>query len=367
MVDFTVRKIEWPSNILRRNNTSIQQHSPLTELDMNFKQLFSIALMISLGSNQLVARSKQEVLDKFEFTEHIMITENDTIYFYLHVKKGASPKHLVLHLQGTLTAPLFSLEREKKGLASYRSFPGDYQLLDDEYCFAVISKSGIPGVMMPDQKMNTQKFHEFNTLDNRVFQADTVIHYITEALYPDLEKIIVYGHSEGAPVAAKLGTINDKITHIGFWAGNALSDLYDFMLFETKAMDQGKILRKEAFQNMALYLDDFQELSEHRNDTSAASGYTNKRWWSYAEPAINHLLQIEVPIFMQVAGNDNSVPIESTFLVPLEFIRLGKDNLTYNICSDCDHAFFITGKRNKSKDMWSEVFMEFIAWTDENS
>ena len=206
---------------------------------------------------------------------------------------------------------------------------------------------------------------EFNTLDNRVFQADTVINYISESLFPELENIIVYGHSEGAPVAAKLGTINSKITHLGFWAGNALPDFFDFMLFNTKAIDKSKLSRKQAFENIAEQIEGFEELAKNRDDISYEdeNDYTNKRWWSYAEPPINHLLEIDIPIFMQVAGNDKSAPIESTFLVPLEFTRLGKENLTYRICAECDHSFYIEGKKGKGEDKWSSIFNDFIVWT----
>ena len=102
--------------------------------------------------------SRQNVLDKFGFSEHTIPTENNTIYFYTHLKDGVNPKHLVLHLQGTLVYPLFSIEEEKGRIASYRSFPGDYKLLNEDYCFVVITKTGIPGVLEIGMEKNINKF-----------------------------------------------------------------------------------------------------------------------------------------------------------------------------------------------------------------
>ena len=312
---------------------------------------------------------KKDVLNKFGFQEHGIVTDNDTIFFYLNRKADSEPKNLVLYLQGTSPDPLFSIEEENGKLNSYRWFPGDYNLLDDSYSFVVIGKTGIPTVLEEGIEKNIAKYQKFNSLDNRVFKADTVINYIYDNLFDSLESVIVYGHSEGAPVAAKLGTINKRITHIGFWAGNALPDYFDFILFNTKALNSGKLSSKEAFNNIEEILKEFKEIAENPTDISYKEDddYTNKRWWSYAEPPINHLLKIDVPIFVQVAGNDNSAPIESTFLIPLEFTRIGKTNLTFKVCNECDHGFGIEKENGEFVDKWSEVFQDFIKWTKENT
>ena len=40
---------------------------------------------------------------------------------------------------------------------------------------------------------------------------------------------------------------------------------------------------------------------------------------------------------MLVGSEDPSSPIFGMDYVPLEFIRLGKTNLTYDVCLGCDH------------------------------
>lgn len=317
---------------------------------------------------QAESPSKQDVLDKFGFTEHFIVTNDDTISFYIHSKPNRDPKNLVLYLQGTSPDPLFVIEEDKGKFTSYRWFPGDYKLLDDDYCFVVIAKTGIPGILEENTNRNISKYQEFNSLDNRVFKADTVINYIAKYLIQDLNKVIVYGHSEGAPVAAKLGTVNNKITHLGFWAGNALPDFFDFVLFNSKSVSAGRLTKYQAFSNLDTLINTFKTIAENPNDVSYTDyqDYTNKRWWSYAEPPINNLIKLDIPIFVQVAGNDESAPIETTYLIPLEFIRLKKTNLTFNICIECDHGFEMENENGETEDKWAEIFKNFINWTIEN-
>lgn len=331
-----------------------------------------IGIVIGLSGKvtaQTETPSRQDVLDKFEFKEYTVVRDTDTVFFYLYKKAKTNPENLVLYLQGTAPDPLFSIEEEKGKWGSYRWFPGDYKLLDDNYCYAVIAKTGIPAILEKNTRKNSAKYQQFNSLDHRVFQADTVIDYISNHLIQTVGQVIVYGHSEGAPVAAKLGTVNKKITHLGFWAGNALPDFYDFLLFNIKSLHDGKLSSREAAENMDKILANFKEIAENPTDVSYTSDddYTNKRWWSYAEPPINHLLKIEIPIFVQVAGKDASAPIESTFLIPLEFTRLGKTNLTFNVCIECDHGFKIEKENGKMEDKWGGIFQDFMKWTQKNS
>ena len=225
---------------------------------MEFKLKYLIFLgLFSWMEVQGQPPTKQDVLDKFGFTAHQIVHGIDTIDFYLHQKSGKKPNKLVLYLQGTAPDPLFNIEKQKKTYQSYRWLPGDYKLLDDSYAYAVIAKKGIPGIFEIGTERNVRQYQTFNSLDNRVVRADAVINHLATVQMPELDKIIVYGHSEGAPVAAKLGTLNDKITHIGFWAGNALPDFYDFVLFNFKAMYEGRQTRKEAFADLEALIADF--------------------------------------------------------------------------------------------------------------
>lgn len=333
----------------------------------NFLTIVLVVVRLTNLYSQSKKPTKPEVVNKFGFVEHVIVKEKDTLRFYIHKNGNSKPTSLVLYLQGSSPDPLFSVEQNKNNgeYASYRWFPDDYASLNNTYCYAIISKTGIPPISYGDTT-DYSKYHLSNSLENRVLLADLVINHIHKKITKKVNKIIVYGHSEGALVAAKLGTINKKITHLGFWAGNVLPDYFDFLLVNSKANWAKQLSDSVAFKNVKEILASFQKIAENKEDATAngKNDYSAKRWWSYAEPPINNLLKINIPIFVQVAGKDESAPIESTYLIPLEFARLGKKNLKYEICEACDHTFVIEKENGETEDKWNSIFREFISWTD---
>ena len=239
---------------------------------------------------------------------------------------------------------------------------GEFKTLPGNYLFVVIEKVGFEGVIDEDHIPKPEIYQLQNSLDDRVFRANQVID--TLCVRYVFNKVIVYGHSEGAPVAAKLATENKQITHLGFWAGNALPDFFDFALESRKAFYRGEISVKESQKQIDELINTFVHDIATDSVNTEGNGYTNKRWWSYAEPPINHLLKLDIPIFVQVATNDESAPIESSYLIPLEFARLGKTNLSYNVCVGCDHGFNVKNQDGSIQRNWNRIFNQFISWAN---
>jgi pimeloyl-ACP methyl ester carboxylesterase len=213
---------------------------------------------------------------------------------------------------------------------------------------------------IPTPKIYQQK----NSLHNRVQRASAVIDYLDDAY--NFKKVIVYGHSEGAPVAAKLATQNKSITHLGFWAGNVLPDFFDFALEIRKEYYRGTITAKKAQKQIDETLEGFTQHIATDTANVDMEGYTNLRWWSYAEPPLYNLLKLDIPVYVQVATEDESAPIESSYMIPLEFARLKKNNLTYKVCVGCNHSFNIPLKKGKVERKWNEIFANFIQWTEDH-
>ena len=324
--------------------------------------LFLPSIALAQGNDNALM---EKVLNRFQFTSNEINVDDQSVRYFIHQKKNSSPNKLVLYLQGTTPnpEPFFSISPNGKGYSYLQYFPSDFELLDDSYLYCVIAPPGISGIGNVGE-YDVEKYHRLNSLDYRVFQANAVIDHLA-AKHKELSRIIVYGHSEGAPVAAKLGTVNKKITHLGIWGGNTLPDFFDFILMERKANIQGLQSDSLTQVNIDDYISMFKEISLDTLNTTPSNEseireYTNKRWWSYAEPPLNHLLTIDIPLFVQVATKDENAPIESNYLIPLEFIRLGKTNLTFKVCVDCDHGFV---NQETGEDLWSEIFQQFIGWT----
>lgn len=63
-----------------------------------------------------------------------------------------------------------------------------------------------------------------------------------------------------------------------------------------------------------------------------------------AVPPIEYLRRLKIPIFLVAATNDGSSPIYGLDYVTLEFMRLGKTNLTYEVCVGCNRYLNSTGE-----------------------
>ena len=272
-------------------------------------------------------------------------------------------ENLIIYLQGSDPSPQFSYSIKGDEIQRFCWLHGEFKEIPEGYLFVVIEKVGFEHLINEDSIPTPKIYQEKNSLDNRVFRASSVINKLSSE--NTFKKVIVYGHSEGAPVGAKLATMNKKITHLGFWAGNALPDFYDFTLESRKEYYKGNITVEDAQKQIDELINSFKNEIATDSLNTEGNGYTKKRWWSYAEPPINHLLQLEIPIFVQVATNDESAPIESTYLIPLEFARLGKTNLTYKVCVGCDHGFNSKDEDGKLKRNWKDIFSAFIKWTNE--
>ena len=322
-------------------------------------------LFLLLANSSLYSQSipsKQDLVNHYGFVQHELLTDQERIVYYTHQKGSAEKSKLVVYLQGSDPSPLFSYSLDQGEIKRFCFLPADFQRVGEEYLFVAIEKIGFEEVIDENNIPKPPIYQTQNSLHNRVFRANEVINHLNST--HSFSHIIVYGHSEGAPVAAKLATTNPHITHLGFWAGNALPDFFDFVLETRKEYYKGNIDMQTAQDQIDETIQEFVE--EVAKDTANVStgGYTHLRWWSYAEPPIHHLLTLDIPIYVQVATEDESAPIESTYLIPLEFARLQKSNLTYKVCVGCNHSFRIPGQQGNAGNKWPEIFTNFIQWTE---
>lgn len=327
----------------------------------------SIAFLILLLTISCAAQNiptKTEIVEHYGFEQKSIEDNDEEIIFYTYQKGKQVKTKLIVYLQGSDPSPQFSYRIKDDKIQKLCWLNGEFNAISEEYLYVVIEKIGFEKAINEDDIPKPKIYQEKNSLKNRVSRANSVIEHLTANNVFD--KVIVYGHSEGAPVGAKLATVNNKITHLGFWAGNALPDYYDFILENRIEFYKGKISDSVAQSRINENISGFQELV---NDSLSikGNGYTNLRWWSYSEPPINNLIKIDIPIYVQVATLDKSAPIESSYLIPLEFARLKKSNLTYKVCVGCDHGFSITNKDGITERKWKQIFEDFINWTEKNA
>lgn len=60
---------------------------------------------------------------------------------------------------------------------------------------------------------------------------------------------------------------------------------------------------------------------------------------SFYQSPVKHLLKLNIPIYIAVGTKDKNVAVENTHIIPLEFIRHRKKNLTFKQFGNYDHNF----------------------------
>ncbi len=83
----------------------------------------------------------------------------------------------------------------------------------------------------------------------------------------------------------------------------------------------------------------------------------------FEKPPIDYLLTLNIPIYAVFGSKDESTPIETAYLLPIQFIQKRKDNLTFKVCINCNHAYIEENSENIVNHHWNRIFKEFIAWT----
>jgi esterase/lipase len=319
-----------------------------------------------------------------EYKHYEIFTENDTINYHIHIDKASKEiTGFILFFQGSGPQPLFQISTKMDTLktnvndivrnkdiqerAPYSSAPFDLGRIPLNLAFVLISKKGIPLIVNSEKFKVPRTYYENESLDYRVWQGNTVINHIIQQQIKKREKVIIIGYSEGSDVVAKLGTINKEITHIGFWSGGGNARYYDFALSIRKEVQKGKLTESQGKSKIDFLLSKLKEIQKNKNSTVGFwqdNGY--HKWSKYSEHPIYNLLKITIPIFVTVCGKDESVPIESAYLIPIEFTRKKKENLTFKVYPDYDSSFMASCQNEEMEHHWMDVFQEFIKWTDEN-
>lgn len=330
------------------------------------KKLFILVFFLKIGSLLYGQEMPpEEIIKSFGFQTYQLEKKGDTIEFYVHNPGNEPKKNLAVFLSGSTPDPIFTYEIKDGVFKKYLWAHKDYQIFPPDYAFVLITKPGREGVFNEaDLNKVPTEYLEKNSLDYRVWQADEVVNYCLKKILKKPVNVVVYGHSEGYNVVAKLLTVNKKITHAGLLGGSAMPDYFDFMMFSSKRFSSGKIDEVKFKEELEKYQSEYKKIFESPNDTRSEGIYTNKRWTSYAPPPINYLMNVKIPLYMLVSTNDNNAPIESTFIVPLEFARLNKTNLTYKICEGCDHSFNITDKNGNITRTWNTQIQDFVKWVE---
>lgn len=303
------------------------------------------------------------------------------IHYYVTTSGITTKKPLLLVLDGSGHLPMTILVQEKHRIEVMNTFGTDMLRLADRFHVVLISKPGVPfcdTVQINSDTPTTDELErrlppppEFNLrngLEWRAGAASAVINDICRQLPVDRRRVVAYGFSEGAQVVPRLAVINKKVTHCAAIFGSGLNQLYDFIVAARMEAEKGHISPKAAQQRVDSLMTVFADIYQHPHDTGRQwEGHSYQRWASYGSGiSLNHFTSLSIPIFVAAASQDRNSPIFGLDYIPLEFLRLGKKNLTYKVYPT-DHFLnerVVVNGREEVVPHGPEMVQDLLLWLD---
>ena len=294
-------------------------------------------------------------VSKYGFIKNVIYRENvNPINFYIKDdNKSKKPKPLFLYIMGS--GPCSIMMQVKDQIGSSIIF--NFKEITKSFQLAIVTKPFIPFYTNNDFQI-PQEYYETDSLDYQAKVNSLVIDYLIENKLIDSSKVIVCGVSHGSDVATQVALINKNVTHLACIAGNGLLQTYNFLNDVRKDYRNGKVSESEAEKQTQYLFAQFKKIYTNPDSLQKWWGHTHKYWYSFfKESTINKLLQLSVPIFFAKGTEDKNGCIEGSDIIPIEFIRSNKNNLTYKSYWGEDHMFENKIK-NVKKDFWD--------WLDKN-
>lgn len=303
------------------------------------------------------------------FAEYALRSRDDTVSFYTYTKPNSRPTSLYVFLPGTNPDHVYSYHKDTDSTYWWSSLTAfDFSFMPNDYMFVIVAKPGFGLVGNGDTQSVPTAYWKKTSLMDRVQRADKAINYLARRVLKKPKRVVCFGYSEGFYVAAKLATLNERITHLAIGGGGGYIDFYDFVLMNRIAVHKGEKTPEKSQTQLEATLANFRRIMLKPESTDDfASGYTHKRWASFAEPPIGNLSKVKIPILMVHGTSDENTPIENAYIVPLEFARLGKTNLTFKTYLNGDHSLVRRTADGKEENQWTEMLADLFQWVDQQA
>lgn len=296
------------------------------------------------------------------------------INYYLTPSSDDEPMPLMVYLDGSGADPLF--QQVEQGISS--SIALNYQQLSQSYRVLVISKPGVSFIDKVPLEASGSPGHrepaaytERLSLAWRVESTHLIIQKLIKEKEIDPKQLVVFGFSEGAQVAPFVAEKNEHVSHILLFGGNGLNQFFDPIITARQKALTGQISEEEAQQTIdSLYLVYQDIYAEPTSTDKRWWGHTYKRWSSFTQrDPLNVLVELDLPVYMANGSLDENSVLSADY-IKLEFIRQGKQNLTYKTYPNYDHQFneliFENGTFKDAIPQLDNVLNAALEWLKDN-
>lgn len=344
---------------------------------MPHKQILPFLVLFIFITGRLTAQPlAPKDYDLKEFT--LQDPKLGLIRFYVDINNLHKKEPLFFEVNGSGGLPLCLYVKGKGFGAVSNTFNNELKnAVRNNFHYIILGKPGTPFCDSINTKddvrhydahriVATYKFSAEYTkrlsLNWRVEATQKVISYLIQYGYWDHTRIVAYGYSEGGQVVPSLAVADKRITHIIAVAGSGLNQFYDAILSWRIKANHGEVSHQQAQDSINAYLKQVKDIYQHPESTDKQySGHTYKRWASFGtNPPFEKLRMLNIPIYMIVSTADNNSPIYSLDYVQLDFIRLGKTNLTYDTCISCDH--YLNSTDSGKTENHTEYISKIVNW-----
>jgi pimeloyl-ACP methyl ester carboxylesterase len=182
---------------------------------------------------------------------------------------------------------------------------------------------------------------------NAYFSYDTWLDTLRTALrhalalpWVDGHRVLVFGVSEGAVMAAGLARALPEVTHVALIGGTGTSQLYDFAAnaYRAGTSDDDTLARLHDIDATVDAIN-----ADPRSTDKFAWGHTYLRWSTFfAQAPGENLVQSKARVWLASGMRDESVPILSTEVAYARLRALGRD-VTFRRVARAGHALMPEG------------------------
>jgi len=184
-------------------------------------------------------------------------------------------------------------------------------------------------------------------------------------------KVIALGVSEGGRVVPRLAVENKKITHLVCMLSGGLNQFYSSIINKRIDAATGKLSHQEAQVIVDSLFGVYEKIYRDPHSTEKSwYGHPYQRWASFCtDIPLENLVQLEIPIYMLSGSADRNAPVLQADYIKLEFLRLGKTNLTYRVLPGCEHSLYevvVEDGKERGISHRDEAFGMVVDWIESN-
>ena len=338
----------------------------------HLKRFLMLLSLLLLGVFRLLAQLPVENTELFSINMGA-----DTVHFINISEHADLIKPVLIYCTGSQPVPLILIDDED-GRGPFISGTGgfDYKELSRRYHIIMISKPYTPivgnfseltnaAVYVPDiSKPNEldERFLERNYLEYHVAQAETVIEFLKNQAWVEKDRIILFGHSQGAHVAAHVAINRSDIHALGYFGGNVMGRFSEMINRVWNSAKRGEISATEAqIQTDNLY-EYWRRISR---ESYWPGGDPPHTWMSFSRQYIDEFVRIKAPVFIAYGTEDPGA--QQSVMLPIYLELAGKTDYVMMPFVGYGHDFeeiLSDGSRNYDNWRWDILMDEFIRWCE---